>query len=398
MLKLPQNIYVMALVMALGMSGASLMVLVSGLLGTHIATSKSLATLPLAVMVIGTAAATIPASMLMQRIGRKAGIAVGILIAIANALLAMWAAMNAHFYLLLFASAGIGANMAFMQTGRFAIIESAENERQQASGLSLALLAGLISAFTGPQIGVSGKELIASPHGYAGSFLLLAVIQVFALILLVWFRNPEVEQQQNQNVGRPLLDIVTKSEFIIAAGSGALAYGIMTLVMTATPISMHEFEHHSLESTKWVIQSHLVAMFLPSLFTGALIIKLNKLLCLMLGLFIYAAVSLFAFAGHELLHYWWALVLLGLGWNLLFVTSTALLPQAYQGNERFKVQACNDFLVFGFQAVASFFAGWLLFSLGWFGVIWVSLVLVVPAFILLGLVYVRRQKTVQNSF
>jgi MFS family permease len=380
----------MALVMAFGMSGASLMVLVSGLLGTHIAPAKNLATLPLAVMVIGTAISAIPASLLMQRIGRKKGMIIGILISIVSSLLAIWAAINAHFYALLFASVGIGANIAFMQTGRFAIIESAQSEKQQATGLSLALLAGLLSAFIGPQIGVSGKELIESPHGYAGSFLLYVIVQLVTLIILIWFKDPVVKQSKEKGTGRPLLQIIRKPAFVIAAGSGAIAFGVMTLVMTATPISMHEFEHHSLESTKWIIQSHLVAMFLPSLLTGILIVRVNKLLCLMLGLVIYGAVSFFAFSGHGFFHYWWALVLLGIGWNILFVTATALLPKAYEGNERFKVQACNDFLVFGFQALASFSAGWLLFSFGWSGVIWVLLILSIPALFLLGIVYLRR--------
>lgn len=394
MLNLPKNIYIIALIMALGMSGASLMILVSGLLGTHLAPSKNLSTLPLALMVIGTAIAAIPASLLMKKIGRKAGLMIGLLISIVSSLLAMWSALNAHFFALLIASIGIGANVAFLQTGRFAIIESAKNEQQQVTGLSLALLAGLLSAFIGPQIGASGKELIASPHGYAGSFLLFVGVQIITLFILILFKNPIIAQSQSNNKQRPLWDIVRKPIFLIASGSGVIAYGVMTLVMTATPISMHEFQNHSLESTKWVIQAHLVAMFLPSIVTGTFIVKVNKILCLMLGLLIYGVVSLFAFSGHDTFHYWWALVLLGLGWNILFVTSTALLPKAYENNERFKVQACNDFIVFGFQALASFSAGLLLFSVGWSGVIWVLLLLSVPAFFLLGVVYLQKKGSI----
>lgn len=391
MLKLPRNIYVMALVMAFSMSCASLMLLVSGLLATHIAPDKSLATLPLAVMVVGTALATIPASMLMQKIGRKLGMIFAVFISMASAALAMWAAQHVNFTALLIASAGIGVNIAFMQTGRFAIIESARDEAQQTSGLSLALLAGILSAFIGPQLGVVGKDLIEAPHGYAGSFLLFIGVQIVTLLLLMLFKNPIVEQQQSEGTGRPLLEIITKPAFIIAAGCGAIGYGVMTLVMTATPISMHEFQHHSLDSTKWVIQSHMFAMFLPSLVTGMLIVRVNKILCLLLGLLVYVVVSFFAFSGHEVMHYWWALVLLGFGWNILFVTATAMLPKAYDANERFKVQACNDFFVFGFQALASFFAGWLLFRFGWSGVIWVSLIMTVPVFFLLVAVYLRKK-------
>ncbi|MGH1540282.1 MAG: MFS transporter [Arenicella sp.] len=383
MLNLPRNIYVMAMVMAFSMSSASLMILVSGLLATHIAPSPKLATLPLAFMVIGTAFTTIPAALIMQRIGRRAGMMLGVLVSIASALLAMWSAMNASFTGLMIASAGIGFNIAFTQTGRFAIIESAVDEKQQAKGISMALLAGLVSAFIGPQIGIWGKDLIESPHGYAGSFLLFVVVQLMTMLLLTMFKNPIVEKNAERGTGRPLLDIISQPVFIIAAGSGAIAFGVMTLVMTATPISMHEFHDHSLETTKWVIQSHMVAMFLPSLVTGMLLTRVNKISLLLWGLIIYCVVSLFAFSGVQVMHYWWALVLLGVGWNILFVTSTALLPQAYSGEERFKVQACNDFLVFGLQALASFSAGWLLFKFGWSGVIWVSLFMTVPTILLL---------------
>lgn len=387
MLRLPRNIYIMTIVMAISMSSASLMLLIGGLLATHIAPSERLATLPLALMVVGTALTTIPASLLMQRIGRKAGMYLATIVSILSSLLAMWAAINGHFLALLVASIGIGANIAFVQTGRFAIIESAENQQQQASGLSLALLAGLISAYIGPQLGVWGKDWLNAPYGYAGSFLLFALLQCLTLVILSFFSNPIVSDNTAETSTRPLVEIIKQPVFIIAAGSAATAFGVMTLVMTATPISMHEFENHSLSSTKWVLQSHMFAMFLPSLVTGMLLNRVNKLFLLLVGLVIYTVMSLFAFSGHEFMHYWWALVLLGIGWNLLFVTATAILPRSYQGTERFKVQACNDFLVFGFQALASFFAGWLLFQFGWEGIIWVSLFMSVPAILFLSVFF-----------
>jgi MFS family permease len=396
MLNLPRNIYVMALVMAVSMSSASLMLLISSLLATHIAPDKSLATLPLAMMVIGTAVMTIPASLSMQKIGRKAGLFLATILSMLSALLAMWAAQNANFTALLFAGLGMGMNIAFVQTGRFAILESAENEKQQASGLTLALLAGLLSAFIGPQLGVWGKDWLSSPHGYAGSFLLFAIVQIVTLIALCFFTNPVVKQGQNDSEGRSIWEIIKQPIFIVAAASGAVAYSVMTLVMTATPISMHEFDQHSLASTKWVLQAHMFAMFLPSLLTGMLLTRVNKLVLLLSGLLIYAVMSLFAFAGHAFLHYWWALVLLGLGWNILYVTATAILPKAYKANERFKAQACNDFLIFGFQAIASFSAGWLLFSFGWNGVIWVSLIMITPIIIFLLFLFLKDRHLLQS--
>lgn len=389
MLHLPRNIYIMALSMPLSAASAPMMILIGGLLATHIAPQPAYATLPIALMIVGTALFTIPAALLMQKFGRKQGMIFGVVLSIIGSLLASLAAKNGNFTLLIIASALIGFNIAFAQQGRFAIIESAQNKQQEAKGLSLAILAGLIAAFIGTQVGHWGKDLIDSPHGYAGSFLLLAIIQSLAIVTLLFFNNPQIKQDKNQAAGRPLFSIMKQPVFIIATGSAALAYGVMTLVMTATPISMHEFDHHSLHSTKIVVQSHLVAMFLPSLFTGMLLTRINKINLLILGLLIYAVVSIIAFSGSEILHYWWALTLLGLGWNILFVTSTALLPQAYQSNERFKVQAVNDFIVFTTQAISSFAAGWMLFNIGWSGVIWVSVFATIPVILLLGLYRIR---------
>lgn len=383
MLNLPLNIYIMAISIPLSAAAAPMMVLVSGLLATHIAPQPSYATLPLAMMIIGTAAFTIPAALIMQKFGRKQGMIFGVILSIVGSLLAYMAAKNGNFILLLIASLLIGFNIAFAQQGRFAIIESAKNKDQEAKGLSLAILAGLVAAFVGTQIGHWGKDIIASPHGYAGSFLILAIIQSIAIFTLLLFKNPQISSEQHNAAGRGLISIMKQPVFIIATGCAALSYGIMALIMTATPISMHEFDHHSLHSTKVVIQSHLVAMYLPSLFTGALLTRINKINLLIIGLLIYGFVSIIAFSGSDIPHYWWALTLLGLGWNILFVTSTALLPEAYHHNERFKVQAINDFIVFAFQALASFAAGWMLFSIGWSGVIWVSVLTTLPAVLLL---------------
>jgi len=331
----------------------------------------------------------------MKKIGRKNGLFFATVLSMLSALLAMWAAQNANFIALLIASLGIGINIAYVQTGRFAILESAENEQQQAAGLSLALLAGICSAFIGPQIGLWGKDWLDSPHGYAGSFLLFIFVQCATLLILCFFTNPEVPVQNTEKQGRSWREIIKQPVFIIAAGSGGIAYSVMTLVMTATPISMHEFDQHSLQDTKWVLQSHMFAMFLPSVITGMLLTRVNKLFILLAGLAIYALMSLFAFAGHAFLHYWWALVLLGLGWNMMFVTATAILPKAYEPHERFQVQAYNDFIIFGMQAIASFAAGWLLFSVGWYGVIWVSLFMTIPAMLYLLLCFFRFKSTSQ---
>ena len=374
MLNLPKNIYVISLVISLSFTTSSMMILVAGLLGAAIAPNPELATLPIAMMIVGSALATIPAAMIMQRIGRKAGMATGAIIALIGIGLAYHAAMTANFWLFTVGAVCLGLNVAFIQQGRFIIIENAGNQQQQADGISLALMANLFAAIIGPQMGAYGKDLVTSPAGFAGSFLLAGVLILLSLIVLSLFKNQENTVEQTQTTDRAITAIAKQPIFIMAAGSAAIGFGIMSLIMTATPISMHEITGLSLEQTTFVIQSHIVAMFLPSLFSGMLIKKGYRISLLITGLSLYVFVALIALSGVHVLHYWWALVLLGLGWNLLFVTSTNLLPNAYNGGEKFKAQALNDFLVFSTQAMAAFAAGWLLFNVGWASLLQIALI------------------------
>jgi MFS family permease len=374
MFTLPKNIYIISLVMSLSFIITSMMMLIAGLLGASIAPYRELATLPVAMMVVGTAVASIPAAMIMQKIGRKAGMAVGNLIALTGTGLGYLGAVSGNFWLFLVGAFCIGLNAAFIQQGRFIILENANNPTQEADGLTLALMANLIAAIIGPLLGGLGKDLVSSPAGYAGSFLLAAAILVLALVVLSLFKNQPIETEQAEEPSRPLRSIAKQPLYIMAAGSAAVGYGVMSLVMTATPVSMVELSHHSIDHTTLVIQSHIVAMFLPSLLTGYLIKKGLRTSLLATALMLYAVVSVIAFSGAQVLHYWWALLLLGIGWNFLFVTSTSMLPDTYRPGEKFKAQALNDFLVFTSQAIAAFSAGWLLFNWGWINLLRVSLI------------------------
>lgn len=351
------------------------MVLITGLLGAAIAPDPKMATLPAAMLIVGTASATIPAALWMQKVGRKLGIATGIALAIVGMSLACYAALTSNFWLLVGAMMLVGFNAAFTQQGRFIILENSDSEEQQADGLTLGLLANLFAAIVGPWLGAEGRDLIESPAGFAGSFLLAIVVLGLGLLVLTLFTNRNLQISNTDHSKRPLLEIFKQPIFLIAMGSAAIGYGVMSLVMTATPISMHQMSGHSIDHTRFVIQSHIVAMFLPSLLSGFLLKRGLRMRLIFSGLAIYILVVIIGFGGIDLLHYWWALVLLGLGWNLLFLTSTALLPQAYNEADRFKAQALNDFLVFSVQALSAFGAGWLLFNLGWNAVLWISLVL-----------------------
>ena len=358
--------------MACGYAITSMMVLLSGIIGAKIAPSPQFATLPMSAMVIGGAVAAIPAAMLMQRVGRKAGLAFGIIISLGGVALAFYASLQANFWLFLVASFLIGLNAAFIQQCRFVIIENANNDKQVADGLSLALMANLFAAYIGPEIGSLGEGLIGT--GFSGSFALSAGMLVLGLVILMLCKNISPNINTNKaDCTRPLSAFLKHPVFILAAGSGAIGYGVMALVMTATPISMHEIDGHSIEQTKTVIQTHIMAMFLPSLLTGALLKRGFKIRLIMAGLVIYLIVTGIAFSGVSVMHYWWALLLLGLGWNFMFMTSTALLQQSYTEEQKFKAQAANDFIIFSAQTIAAFAAGWLLFNYQWNGVLWIAL-------------------------
>ena len=349
------------------------MVFVGGLLGKHLAPSPKLATLPLTALILGTALSTIPAAMLMKRVGRKRGSYVGYILALLGTFLAMQAALNASFGLFLSGAFLLGANLAFAQQFRFAALESLDDPNDFPTAFSVMMLGGIVSAFLGPEIGLSGKDLLDSPHGYAGSFLLLAGLILISMTVFALFKEPVVSNREGEEPARPVLEIARSPLFFIAILASGVSFGVMSFVMTATPLNMHEICGIDLSSTKRVIQIHIASMFLPSLFGGWLIKRLGIGRVLLAGSVVYGGMMAVGLAGQELMHFLGSLILLGVGWNFLFTGGTALLPKTYRNSERFKAQAFNDFAVFGVQAIASLGAGWFLFEFGWSILVWACL-------------------------
>jgi MFS family permease len=194
----------------------------------------------------------------------------------------------------------------------------------------------------------------------------LGVLFVVQAILLLALREPEVhEEHEPRHSDRSLKEIIRQPVFFTAVFGGVVAYGIMTLIMTATPLSMHVNEGYSLEDTSSVIRAHVLAMYVPSLFAGFLIERLGVTRLMMAGTAGLLATSIIGLQGHALMHYWWALVLLGVGWNFLYVGGTTLLTYSYSMAERFRAQGVNEFLVFGMSASASLLAGTVMFYFGW---------------------------------
>lgn len=378
---LPNNVLLLFLLQPLVMAASPVIVFIGGILSTQLTPDNSLATLPVTIMILGVASAAIPAAMLAKKLGRKQATFIGFSIGLVGNVTAMLATQIASFSLFCLAAFLLGACTAFIQQLRFAAIESTEKESQIPSVLSLLMLSGIFSAFLGPEIAVAAKDWIDSPYGYTGSFTLIAVLNVIAMIILSRFKNPNIANATQMEGGRPLLTIVKQPIFIIALTSAAIGFALMSYLMTATPLSMHQLHGHSLHDTKWVIQTHIAAMFLPSLITGWLINKIGLKHIFFLGTLLYAIVAVVAFSGEQVIHYWWALLLLGVGWNFLFLTGTTLLPKSYSANERHKVQALNDFVIFSCQGLASLMAGWVLFQSNWTGVVSSSLPFIAILFI-----------------
>jgi MFS family permease len=378
-----RNVVVLALCQALSVSGASMMVLVSGIVGSSIAPDRTLATLPTAVVILGTAVFTIPASLFMRRFGRKRGFMTAAALALTGSLIAAYAIENQSFLLFLVAAAAIGSNLAFVHQYRFAAVES--NAPQFASrAIAIVLLGGIVAGILGPEVARISRDWLGS-QDYSGSFVILSAGYLLVLLLLTQMAKIEVPalDADQHGVERPLREIIRQPIFIVALLSAVTAYGVMSLIMVATPLHMHVIEGHSLEATSRVIQSHLIAMYVPSLFISLLITRLGATRVMLMGLLAFSITAALTLQPVSVLSYWAGLVLLGIGWNFLFVGGTFLLTRSYHPAERFKTQAFNDFTVFGIQSAASLSAGSLVYLAGWSVLVSLTIPILLGMFLLI---------------
>ena len=358
-----RNVLLLSCSMALGLAGAPAIVLLGGILGTSLAPSPSWATLPVASMVVGMAICTVPAALAMERVGRRRGFMAASSVTAAASLLGIYAISSASFVLFCVVALFIGGNLAFVQQYRFAAAESVETGVVH-KAVSHVLLGGIAAAFLGPELAKQTRTLL--PFGlYSGSFAALAVLGFANTGILYFLREPRPREVRGGEKGRPLRDIVTQPLYMTAVAAALVAFGVMSFIMTATPVSMHIIDGFSIDETAWVIQSHVMAMYVPSLFTGTLIGRYGLVRIMTAGTLLMIACALLALVNRHFMHYWAGLVLLGVGWNFLFVGGTTLLTKTYSADEGFKAQAMNDCVVFGFQALASLTAGTIIFRAGW---------------------------------
>lgn len=371
-----RNVLLLALCQALCLAGPSAVVLMSGIVGADLAPNPALATLPISLGVVSTALASIPGALLMRRIGRRAGFILGALIAGAGALLAVAAITQRSFPLFCLAVFLIGQNSAFVLQYRFAATESVDAS-QSGRAVSLVLLGGILAGFIGPE--VAKRSVSWLPTLYAGSFASLTILYAFAIVIMLFLQDMRPAKSISEIAGRPLGKIVRQPNYQVALLAGVASYGLMNFIMTATPVHMHS-TGFSISDAAFVIQSHIIAMYLPSLVSGFLVERFGTVRIMQAGALLMMGCTVAGLLSVQLPGYWTALVLLGLGWNLLFVGGTVLLTTTYRLEERFKTQASNDFAIFAVQAAASFSAGSLLLSTGWANMNWLGLGIMAVAF------------------
>lgn len=374
-------------------TGAIILVTLGGIIGTELTPNPAFATLPVSIMVVSIAATTIPATILMRKIGRKLGFAMSSICSVLAVLLAVYALTTSSFPTFIIAAGLFGINMAFTQQYRYAAVESVDTEFAPRA-ISFVLLGAIGGALVGPELVRYGQYFFPSVQ-YAGTLAALAVlylVQVVLLLSLGPLRGEEAEHHLQTR--RPIGQIVRQPVFLVAVLGGMTAYGIMTLIMTATPLSMHIKDGFSLLDTAGVIRSHVLGMYVPSLFSGFLIEKLGTVRMMAVGAFALLIASLIGMQGHSYLHYWYALILLGVGWNFLYVGGTTMLTLTYSMNERFRAQAVNEFSVFGTSATASLLAGTVINLYGWYTLVVVPLPLLL--LILTSLFLVRRDPLVRR--
>ncbi len=359
-----RTVAVLAFGQALSMTGAGIVMLVTALAGAYLAEDDRLATLPLAVQFISTMAATFPAALWMKRVGRRVGFTAGQCIGVCGGLLNCYALLEARFDLLIAGSSLLGMHNAFWGYYRFAAAEAAAPEKR-AKAISWVMAGGVLSALAAPELSKATRELF-SPVLFAGCYAAIAALAVCTAVLIqtASLKKPVAKHGSETNAARPLSEIVRQPIFIVAVLSAMVGYGVMILVMSATPLSMADCGF-AFEDAAFVIQWHALAMFAPSFVTGSLIKKFGVVKIILTGIALNIVCMVSNLSGIELMNFWLGLTALGLGWNFMFIGGTALLTEAYRPSEQEKTQAANDFLVFATISVATFSSGALQNSFGW---------------------------------
>ncbi|MDB5904721.1 MAG: major facilitator superfamily protein [Betaproteobacteria bacterium] len=360
--KSKKNVALLCACQALLLVNNSVLITVNALAGYALATNKSLATLPVTAYFLGSALAAFPVSMLMKRYGRRAGFSAGAGCGMTGALVCATAVYIQSFWLLCAGTLVLGAYFASGQFYRFAAAETVAPS-YKARAISLVLAGGIVGGFVGPETSKLTRAIIEG-HLYAGPYFSLVGFALLTILVVRWLDIPPLSAADSQGEGRPIGVIARQPAFIVAVLCGVVSYGVMNLLMTATPLAMVACEH-PFSAAAFVIQWHLVAMFAPSFVTGSIIKRIGLLPVMIIGAALMGICVVVAISGIDVMHFWIALVLLGVGWNFMYLGATTLLTETHTPAERGKVQGANDTAISSTMVLSSLSVGALFTYQGW---------------------------------
>ena len=356
-----RDVFLLSCCQALLLTNAVTLIAVSSLAGYAMADNKALATLPATTYVIGGAMGAFPASMWMKRVGRRAGFLTGGAYGLAGAALATFAIAQSSFALLCAGTLLLGVYNAFGQYYRFAAADAAPVDFN-AKAISYVMAGGLVGGIVGPEVSRHTRDM-AHPE-YFATYASLFVFCLAAMAIISRLRLAEPHESAAHAAARPLAEIAAQPAFVVAVCVAALGYAVMNLLMTATPLAM-SFCGHPYGAAASVIATHVVAMFGPSFFTGALIQRFGITRVILAGVAIMFACVGVAISGQAIANFWWALALLGIGWNFMYIGGSTLLTETYRPAEKAKAQGVNEITIFTVQAISSFSSGVLVNTRGW---------------------------------
>jgi MFS family permease len=371
-----RNILILAACQALVQTALVAIITASGLAGYALAADKSLATLPVSFLMIGTMVTTIPASLFMGRFGRRAGFWLGTLMGALGGTLGVISLMNGWFWLFCFAHIFCGSYQGFAQFYRFAAAEAAA-PAFRSRAISYVLLGAAVAAVVGPHLVAYTKDFVAS-GAFVATYAIIIVLSLMATVVVSFIDLPKPIEQKSDVSPRPITSVVSQPTFLVAVIVAAIGFGVMNLAMTATPLAMAQ-HHHGLNETAFVIQWHVLGMFLPSFFTGGLIGRFGAPRIMLAGVVLLVCHVAIALSGAQFLHFASALVLLGVGWNFTYLGGTTLVTETYRPSEKAWAQGVFDFTVLTTVVISSFASGALLHAFGWTGVNLLALPLLLAA-------------------
>ena len=385
-----RNALVLAVTQALAGGNSTVLVATAGIVGTMLAPDKSLATLPISIYVLGMWMGTLPLGALARRLGRRDALQIGTVCGVLTGLICCVAVLQGSFLLLNVGAVFSGLYASAHQSYRFAAADTA-SEAFRPKAISWVLFGGVVAGVVGPQLVIVTQDLWP-PYLFAATYIGQAALALISAGVLMFMNIPKPPARSAAGDGRPLGEIAKQPRFVVAVACGVATYSMMNLVMTSAPLAMVMCNHSVTDATLG-LQWHVLGMYAPSFATGALMSRFGLERITGAGLALIIVSAVIGIAGISLWHFWIALALLGVGWNFAFIGATTMVTHCHRPNERNKVQAFNDFLVFGSMAIGSFSSGALLVSFGWSMVNEVAfpVVLAATALLVWGTLRGRRQ-------